>query len=186
MSSRAARSSLSPRVVRRSLAALFSVSVLALVALASDGSWKSKVSGFDRDRANPYAGQADAVAAGAKIFSDHCAKCHGADALGKGRKPSLRSDVVQQATDGELFWVLRNGILGKGMPSWSAIPEPSRWQVIAYVKSLGVANSSSAPPAANASPAATAAAPGRAASAPNDLSHAHVTTENANSRGAVE
>ena len=45
---------------------------------------------------------------------------------------------VQNAKDGEIFWLLRNGNLGKGMPSWSALPEPSRWQVITYVKSLGV------------------------------------------------
>ncbi|MGA9633226.1 MAG: hypothetical protein WBQ63_17505, partial [Candidatus Acidiferrales bacterium] len=44
---------------------------------------------------------------------------------------------VQDATDGELAWLLRNGNLPRGMPSWSMMPEPSRWQVIAYVKSLG-------------------------------------------------
>jgi len=61
----------------------------------------------------------------------------GADALGRGKRPSLRSERVQDATDGELAWLLRNGNLARGMPSWSMIPEPSRWQLIAYVKSLG-------------------------------------------------
>ena len=68
---------------------------------------------------------------------DHCAKCHGEDALGRGKKPSLRTKEVQKAADGELFSLLRNGYLKKGMPSWSSLPEPSRWQIIAYVKSLG-------------------------------------------------
>jgi hypothetical protein len=45
--------------------------------------------------------------------------------------------VVQQAADGQLFWFLRNGNLRRGMPSWSSLPEPSRWQIIAYLKSLG-------------------------------------------------
>jgi hypothetical protein len=49
----------------------------------------------------------------------------------------LRTDEVQNAADGEIFWLLRNGSLRRGMPSWSALPEPSRWQIIAYVKSLG-------------------------------------------------
>jgi mono/diheme cytochrome c family protein len=45
---------------------------------------------------------------------------------------------VQGATDGEIFWLLKNGNLGKGMPTWSnKLPEQTRWQVIAYVKSLG-------------------------------------------------
>src|SRR5262249_26237494 len=106
---------------------------------AADG-WLSHVPDSDRQRSNPYTGNADAVAAGARIFEDHCAKCHGSDGLGRRKKPSLRTDRVQHATDGELFWLLRNGSLGKGMPSWSALPEPMRWQVITYVKSLGVSS----------------------------------------------
>jgi len=86
---------------------------------------------------NPYAVQPDAIAAGGRLFAEHCAPCHQPDAMGKGKRPTLRSPRVQHATDGEIFWLLRNGILAHGMPSWSMIPEPSRWQIIAYLKSLG-------------------------------------------------
>jgi hypothetical protein len=41
---------------------------------------------------------------------------------------------------------LKNGNLAKGMPSWSALPEPTRWQVIAYVKSLGPSSNPENPP----------------------------------------
>lgn len=99
--------------------------------------WKKHVSESDRNRVNPYAGETEAITAGSKLFADHCAKCHGADALGSKKKPNLRAAEVQQAKDGELFWLLRNGDLRHGMPSWSSIPEPSRWQIITYVKSLG-------------------------------------------------
>ena len=102
------------------------------------GGWLPHVPDADRKKVNPYAGQSEAIAAGSKLFADHCAKCHGADALGSKKKPSLRAAEVQQASDGEIFWLVRNGDLLHGMPSWSAIPEPSRWQIIAYVKSLGV------------------------------------------------
>lgn len=113
--------------------------LLALIACmaAANGSWLKHVPAKDRARVNPYAGQPDAIAAGAKLFADHCAPCHGADALGRGKRPSLRSERVQDATDGELAWMLRNGNLAHGMPSWDMVPEPSRWQLIAYVKSLG-------------------------------------------------
>ena len=109
----------------------------ALLCIAADGSWLKHVPDADRKRANPLAGQADAVAAGGRVFEDHCAKCHGLDALGHGKRPSLRSERVQNASDGEIFWLLKNGNLAKGMPTWAALPEPMRWQVITYVKSLG-------------------------------------------------
>ena len=113
------------------------LSAVFLCIGAADGSWLQQVPDADRQRVNPYGGQADAIAAGGRVFSDHCAKCHGDDAMGRRKKPSLRSSRVQKASDGEIFWLLRNGNLRHGMPSWSALPEPTRWQVVAYVKSLG-------------------------------------------------
>src|SRR5271170_2595652 len=107
----------------------------APICHAVDNSWTQHVSAEDRAKTNPYLKQPDAIAAGSKLFSDHCAKCHGADALGHGKKPSLRTKEVQQAADGEIFWLLRNGNLRHGMPSWSSLPEPSRWQLVTYVKS---------------------------------------------------
>jgi mono/diheme cytochrome c family protein len=136
---------------RNSEYGLATVFLALILCVAADGSWLRHVPQADRRRENPYAGQADAIAAGSKMFADHCAKCHGPDALGRDKRPSLRSDRVQHATDGEIAWLLRNGNLGHGMPSWSDIPEPSRWQIIAYVKSLGAAEGgSSAIPAAAA------------------------------------
>jgi mono/diheme cytochrome c family protein len=115
-----------------------SVALLALTSwAAAQAPWAGHVSEADRQKTNPYAKQPDAIAAGAWLFADHCAKCHGADARGRGKRPSLRSPVVQQASDGEIFWLLKNGALREGMPSWSSLPEPSRWQIIAYIKSLG-------------------------------------------------
>ncbi len=104
---------------------------------AADLGWMKHISEADRGRTNPYTKQADAIAGGSRLFADHCAQCHGGDALGRGKKPSLRTKEVQQAADGEIFSLLKNGYLSKGMPSWSSLPEPSRWQIIAYVKSLG-------------------------------------------------
>jgi len=109
----------------------------AILCVAADGSWLQRVPEADRQRANPYAGQADAVAAGRKVYMDHCQKCHGEDGTGRRKKPSLRTGRVQQATDGEIFWLLKNGNLKNGMPTWSSLPEPTRWQIITFVKSMG-------------------------------------------------
>lgn len=111
-----------------------------IFAEAGDGLWLRKVPAKDRARTNPFATDPDAPAAGGKIFAEHCAPCHGADAKGKQEgkhiRPNLHSDRVKQATPGELFWLLTNGSLKNGMPSWSRIPEAQRWQVISFLKSL--------------------------------------------------
>ena len=89
-------------------------------------------------RRNPLESDPEAVAAGAKIFEQHCAECHGANADGGKKGPSLRAEAVQQAMPGTLFWLLTNGVVRKGMPVWSRLPEPQRWQLVSYIKSLGI------------------------------------------------
>ena len=87
-------------------------------------------------RRNPLADDPEAVAAGSKLFAQHCAECHGEAADGK-KGPSLRAPEVQDATPGALFWLLTNGVVRKGMPVWSKLPDAQRWQLVTYIKSLG-------------------------------------------------
>jgi mono/diheme cytochrome c family protein len=89
-------------------------------------------------RQNPLESDPEAVAAGAKLFEQRCAECHGANAEGGKKGPSLRTEEVQQATPGSLFWLMTNGVVRKGMPVWSRLPEPQRWQLVSYIKSLGI------------------------------------------------
>lgn len=88
------------------------------------------------DRRNPLEADPDAVAVGAKLFEQHCAECHGAMADGGKKGPNLRADEVQQSTPGALFWLLTNGVVRRGMPVWSKLPEPQRWQLVSYIRSL--------------------------------------------------
>ena len=91
-----------------------------------------------RAKVNPLAADQDAVEAGGNLFAQHCAECHG-DAADGGRKaPSLRVPEIQSATPGALFWLLTNGVVRRGMPVWSKLPEPQRWQLVSYIKSLGI------------------------------------------------
>ncbi len=87
-------------------------------------------------RSNPLAADPQAVAAGAKLFNLHCPECHGESANGTRRAPSLRATQVQRAAPGTLFWVLTNGVVRHGMPVWSKLPEPQRWQLVSYIQSL--------------------------------------------------
>ena len=123
--------------------ALFFIAALLIISSSlagfatSNGAWLTNVPQRERERANPYRDQPDAVAAGRRIYLDHCAHCHGNDADGTKKRPSLKSArVQQQATDGDLHWLLVNGNRGQGMPSWVKLGDPQIWWVICYVKSL--------------------------------------------------
>jgi mono/diheme cytochrome c family protein len=106
------------------------------LAAASSSRW-AQVPERDHDQTNPLAGRPEAIAAGALVYRERCQQCHKADALGDGRKrPSLRSERIRTATDGDIEWFLRQGDLGRGMPSWSSLPQAQRWQVVAYLKSI--------------------------------------------------
>jgi mono/diheme cytochrome c family protein len=119
---------------------LLALSTLSVFASATaDGAWLNKVPAKDRDRTNPYGNQPDAIAAGQRVFHDHCAHCHGEDAEGTKKRPSLRTErVQQQTTEGDLHWLLVNGYMSHGMPSWSKLGDPQIWQVITYLRSLHV------------------------------------------------
>jgi mono/diheme cytochrome c family protein len=115
---------------------IFIVGSTLLFAGAGDGSWLTKVPDKQRSRENPFDGRSDAIAAGAKLFRQNCSTCHGGEAMGMENRPNLRSDRVRAATPGELEWLLKNGSMKNGMPSWSRLPEQQRWQIVAFLKSL--------------------------------------------------
>ena len=83
---------------------------------------------------NPLEKDPDAVAAGGKLFEQHCAECHGERGEGTRRGPSLMEEPVRQATPGALFWILTNGVVRRGMPDWSKLPELERWQIVTFLK----------------------------------------------------
>lgn len=99
-----------------------------------------------RNRANPLQDDPEAVAAGSILFEQHCAECHGNVAEGSRKGPSLLVPEVQTAPPGVIFWVLTNGVVRKKMPVWSKLPEPQRWQLVRYIKSLGGPAPAAEPP----------------------------------------
>ena len=119
----------------RAAVGLFVFTTLALAA--KSGEWREHVPPKDHARTNPLAGRAEAVTAGALLYKNHCQQCHMANGEGDGKKkPSLRTERVRTASDGDLEWFLRQGDLAHGMPSWSSLPEAQRWQIVSYLRSL--------------------------------------------------
>lgn len=96
-----------------------------------------------RAKRNPLASDPHALLAGRKLFEEHCSECHARSAEGGRRGPSLRALEVRQAAPGALFWILTNGVVRRGMPVWSKLPDEQLWQLVTYLKSLMPAASES-------------------------------------------
>jgi mono/diheme cytochrome c family protein len=89
-------------------------------------------------RLNPLATRPEAAAGGGKLFRRNCAECHQADGSGMEKKHSadFHLPVVQEQSDGILFWKISNGNASRGMPSFSKLPELQRWQLVLYIRQL--------------------------------------------------
>jgi len=85
------------------------------------------------DKRNPLQGSDKARRAGAKLYARECAPCHGPKREGIGKAPPLNRADVYRASPGTLYWVLRNGSLHRGMPSFAHLPEPERWEIITFL-----------------------------------------------------
>ena len=92
---------------------------------------------------NPLAEKPWATAGGKKLFLRNCAECHEKDGNGIAKKHSadLQLAVVQQQSDGALFWKITNGNTGRGMPSFSKLPELERWQLVLFLRTLKLSDS---------------------------------------------
>jgi len=100
-----------------------------------------------RDRKNPVGRSTEVVAEGMAHYADHCAACHANDGSGETeiglglypKAPDMRQSPTQSLTDGELFYILENGVRLTGMPAWStghADSEESTWHLVHFVREL--------------------------------------------------
>jgi mono/diheme cytochrome c family protein len=98
---------------------------------------------------NPIEYSAEAIADGRAHFADHCAICHANDgggdtAIGRGswpKPPDMRLARTQDLSDGELFWIIENGIRFTGMPAWSTGTkegEEASWRLVHFIRRLPV------------------------------------------------
>jgi len=103
--------------------------------------------GGARDQKNPMADSADVQRDARLHFADHCAVCHGNDGsgdtmMGRGmypKPPDLRMEHTQKLSDGELFWIIENGVRFTGMPAFGggehANPADS-WKLVCFIRHL--------------------------------------------------
>ena len=100
-----------------------------------------------RDRQNPVPDSEKVQAEGREHWADHCALCHANDGSGNtemGRQmyppaPDMRGQDTQRLTDGELFYIIENGIRMTGMPAWGSGSERDQqdtWKLVRFIRRL--------------------------------------------------
>ena len=96
---------------------------------------------------NPVPVSDAVIREGMEHFADHCAVCHGNDGsgdteAGRGlypRAPDMRLAATQNLSDGELFYIIENGVRLTGMPAWSTGTkegETSSWHLVHFIRHL--------------------------------------------------
>ncbi len=95
---------------------------------------------------NPAADTADNLRDARLHFADHCAICHGNDgagdtAIGRGlypKPPDLRARDTQEIADGELFWIIENGVRFTGMPAFGGThgSQEDSWKLVRFIRHL--------------------------------------------------
>ena len=108
-----------------------------------------------KDRQNPIPYSQESVRAGAAHFQHHCQICHGLDGQNTGvpfadkmNPPvaNLAMKDVQAYSDGQLKWIVENGIRYSGMPGWKGILEDEEmWHVVHFLRHLPPTGSLGAP-----------------------------------------
>ncbi|MGI9075437.1 MAG: c-type cytochrome [Bryobacteraceae bacterium] len=99
-----------------------------------------------KSRNNPVPDSPDVIAAGRAHWADHCAVCHGNDGKGQTEMgehmyppaPNMTRPATQNMTDGQIFYIIQNGIRLSGMPAWGSehTGEEDSWKLVRLIRHL--------------------------------------------------
>jgi len=104
--------------------------------------------GIAKSATNPVADSARVQRDARLHFADHCAVCHGNDGsgdtpMGRGlypKPPDLRDEHTQKLSDGELFWIIENGVRFTGMPAFGGAggngDASDSWKLVRFIRHL--------------------------------------------------
>ena len=132
------------RLVALAVVLLFGLRALHSV-MGHEGHKHSNAPASAKKLKNPLSANAEIIDAGKQVFDKHCASCHGEDGKAKTdiaaamkKKPTdLTAKEMGGITDGEIYWVVTNGVTKSGMPAFKTkMNTQDRWKATLYVKSL--------------------------------------------------
>src|SRR5262249_49878828 len=120
----------------------------ALEARLARATRRLSVPSHARSLKNPLAASEEVLGNGRAHWADHCAICHGNDGAGEThigknlypKAPDMRAATTQELSDGELYYIIENGIRLSGMPGWSERPgaddNEESWALVAFIRHL--------------------------------------------------
>jgi len=118
----------------------------ALEAWAARAVREASIPSRARTLRNPLEAGPDVLAAARAHWADHCATCHANDGGGQTplggnmfpKPPDMRRSPSQDLTDGELYWIIKNGIRLTGMPAWGDPGDDDRdtWGLVTFIRHL--------------------------------------------------
>lgn len=98
-----------------------------------------------RQAKNPLSSSPEMIQESAHHFADHCASCHANDGSGTTdmgrnlfpRAPDMRREATQRLSDGELYYIIHNGVRWTGMPAWgSPDNDLDSWKLVLFIRHL--------------------------------------------------
>ncbi len=106
---------------------------------------KLSIPASERDAKNPFPPTPEVLSEARAHFADHCASCHGNDGSGKTeigqnlypKPPDMRQSETQNLTDGQIYYIIHNGIRLTGMPAWGGPGEDDdSWKLVLFIRHL--------------------------------------------------
>ena len=115
--------------------------------LAAQAARKAAMPTETREKPNPVPASDEVLAEARAHWADHCAGCHSNNGSGDtemGRHlyppaPDMRQSGTQNLSDGELFYIIQNGIRLTGMPAWgtgASHDEQDSWKLVRFIRHL--------------------------------------------------
>src|SRR5262249_26890892 len=101
-----------------------------------------------REAKNPIPDSPEVMSEAMAHFADHCVVCHGSDGsgttrMGKGlfpKVPDLRKNETQGLTDGQIYYIIENGVRYTGMPAFGEIADNDQdedtWKLVAFIRHI--------------------------------------------------
>lgn len=99
-----------------------------------------------RNLSNPMQSSRELLVEARRHFADHCASCHGNDGSGmtemgqklNPRAPDMRAAETQNLSDGELYYIIENGVRFTGMPAWGTggTNDHDTWHLVLFIRHL--------------------------------------------------
>ena len=117
----------------------------AMEAYVAKTARKLSIPASEREAKNPFAPTTEVLREARAHFADHCAICHGNDGSGKTeigqnlypKAPDMRQSETQSLTDGQLYYIIHNGIRLTGMPAWGGPDKDNdSWRLVLFIRHL--------------------------------------------------